>query len=177
MATLGNLENKPVLVSEMRKYVGDISAHARGGNTLKATKTGAIVNVDDAYAGALLKLTAYGNSVQNGTPTPDAPVEIKSVAGVKAVTAGKNLLDVSNYVGRTNIGLTYSYADGAIRVSGTSTGTSYSIPTPNKIASWMQFLPAGTYTLSFETVNNTFAMGIWSIDATGICYRSSAKCD
>ena len=123
MATTGNLDNKPILVSEMRKYVGDISAHARGGNTLKATKTGAMVSVDDAYAGALLKLTAYGNSVQNGTPTPESPVEIKSVHAISAVASGRNLLRLTAQTKTIN-GVTFTVNDdGTIVANGTATAT------------------------------------------------------
>lgn len=37
-------------------------------------------------------VTVYGNSIQNGTPTPDAPIAINSVTG-NLVSCGKNLFD------------------------------------------------------------------------------------
>lgn len=126
MATLGNLENKPVLVSEMREYVGNISAHARGGNTLKATKTGAMVSVDDAYAGRLLKLTAYGNSVQDGTPTPETPVPIKSVANIYATIVGRNILPTKAAETTEHYGVTFvRNTDGTVKITGTATSNAY----------------------------------------------------
>lgn len=158
MATTGNLDNKPVLVSEMRGYVGNISAHARGGNTLKATKTGAMVSVDDAYAGSLLKLTAYGNSIQDGTPTPDAPVEIKSVAGIGAHTSGKNLFCAAG-ITKTNHGISYIYdGTGAVKLSGTSNSTS-GVAITDFISSHQTIeLEPGSHTLSItQTSGNVKA--------------------
>lgn len=126
MSTTGNLENKPLTLSEMRDFIGDISAHARGGNTLKATKTGAMVSVDDAYAGRLLKLTAYGNSVQDGTPTPESPVEIKSVARIGATIAERNILPTKAAETATSNGITFTRnANGTITISGTATADAY----------------------------------------------------
>lgn len=89
-------------------------------NILKATETGAIVSTSDAYPSSLLGLVAYGNSVQNGTPTPETPVPIKSVAGAKACTSGKNL---ANFAPKSERGMTcVKNADGTVTISGTPTG-------------------------------------------------------
>ena len=51
--------------------------------------TGTVVSSDDAANLPPLSLTIHGKSVQDGTPSPSSPVEIRSVEG-------RNLLDDSN---------------------------------------------------------------------------------
>lgn len=122
-------------VAELASYV-PISA----GNILTATVGGTGVDTaDDAFAGPVTGFTIYGNSTQDGTPTPSAPVAIKSVAECDLMTAGANLLpeiatQTKNGVTITNNG------DGSYTLNGTATATvffegAYSKP-----------LPYGTYT-------------------------------
>ena len=98
------------------------------------TKGGEIVNNESSYTlnntvdYPLLGLNLYGKSTQDGTPTPENPVDIVSVgdSGSVAVQAcGKNLLDyslirvvVANGVGFTNNN------DGSFTVSGNKADTS-----------------------------------------------------
>lgn len=78
------------------------------------TKGGEIVNNESSYTlnntvhYPLLGLNLYGKSTQNGTPTPENPVDIVSVgdSGSVAVTAcGKNIVDPSKI---TNGGFDYA---------------------------------------------------------------------
>ena len=61
-----------------------------------------LINTTDAAELPLLGLTVYGESVQDGTPTPDSPVEIESVDNADLVmfdrTAGRITIDQSNTV-------------------------------------------------------------------------------
>lgn len=90
-----------------------------------------------------------GNSVQDGTPTPDTPVEIQSVGDLTT----KNLL-YSNATTRTINGVTMTYDNGGITLNGTCT-TSANFDLNNIV------LSAGTYTLSANVnkvpVNNGYA--------------------
>ena len=72
-------DNQIVRMKHLRPLTRELRSLAIVENALKATKTGTMVSVDDAYAGHLLGLTVYCNSVQDGTPTPESPVPIKSV--------------------------------------------------------------------------------------------------
>ena len=79
----------------------------------------------------------YGNSVQDGTPTPESPVEIQSVGDLVTDTeseyygkydipitvCGKNLLSYPyNFTTRTENGLTFTdNGDGSIKINGTAT--------------------------------------------------------
>lgn len=85
---------------------------------------GTVIQVQDASDNLLAGLRIFGRSTQDGTPTPDAPVEIVSVDKPVVTVAGKNLLSVpyKNGDSRTHGGLTYTVqADGGIHVTGTVT--------------------------------------------------------
>lgn len=65
-------------------------------NILVGTETGNTIAVDDAFSAPLCGLTVYGNSTQDGTPSPDNPVQIVSAGDSGSVIIkmmGKNLLD------------------------------------------------------------------------------------
>lgn len=91
----------------------------------------------------------YGNSVQDGTPTPESPVEIQSVGDLTT----KNLLDSSVTISTIN-GVTMTYDNGVITLNGTCTASANFVL--NNIV-----LSAGTYTLSANAnkvpVNNDYA--------------------
>ena len=77
----------------------------------------------------LIDYKIYGNSVQNGTPTPDSPVEIESV-GDRTV----NLIDYHNLSSTTNKGITYTNNnDGSFTANGTliDTLSTYSFEVPS----------------------------------------------
>lgn len=60
--------------------------------------SGESVTVDDASGARLAGLKLYGKSVQDGTPTPEAPVPIESVSNPTVNVYGGNLLsNDSNY--------------------------------------------------------------------------------
>ncbi len=91
-----------------------------------------------------------GNSVQNGTPTPDNPIEVKSFDG-EVVTSGKNLIDMEylmNYfnskLGRIVIS---KEADGSYKITNLNAGD-YEVPitlNPNK-----------RYAMRFKYKNNNW---------------------
>lgn len=95
--------------------------------------SGEIISVADSANAPLQGLTLYGKTVQNGTPTPSAPVPLESVGesiGVKV--CGKNLIgDNRGLIERTDKGITYTpvfHTDGTlayINVNGTATAKSY----------------------------------------------------
>lgn len=86
--------------------------------------SGALVNVTDALQARPNKLVVDGKAVQDGTPTPDAPVEIDVVDSPVSVKAtGKNLLRYPyNGLPRQEAGLSVTAnADGSVTVIGTPT--------------------------------------------------------
>ena len=56
-----------------------------------ASDTGKALAINDSSESAIKGLTAYGESTQDGTPTPDSPVEIVSVENPVIHVYGKNL--------------------------------------------------------------------------------------
>ena len=88
---------------------------------------GEVIAVSDASDRLFRGLHIYGKTIQNGTPTPDAPVPLESVGadGNVAVTVcGKNLLPMPPGTYENN-GVTYQiYEDGRIVANGTAEGIS-----------------------------------------------------
>ncbi len=93
------------------------------GATITGTLTGNPAAASDAIAAKPTTLAVGGNSTQDGTPTPEAPVEIESVDALELTFAGANVFD-------TNFEQTYSiYSltvknDGTGRFTFSTTGTS-----------------------------------------------------
>ena len=124
------------------------------------TKGGEIVNNESSYTlnntvdYPLLGLNLYGKSTQDGTPTPENPVDIVSVgdSGSVAVQAcGKNLLDYAKFKTKTDNGVSFiNNNDGSITVSGKKTDITkdgYIAYTLTHDESTRLFTP-GTYSLS-----------------------------
>lgn len=111
--------------------------------------SGALVNVTDALQARPNKLVVDGKAVQDGTPTPDAPVEIDVVDSPVSVQAtGKNLVRYP-YDGlpKQQAGLSVTAnADGSVTVIGTATAL-VGIYLPG-IWSAGATLKPGTYTFS-----------------------------
>lgn len=100
------------------------------GKTVEIVKTasGSVISVSDSADYRLLGLKLYGKSVQDGVPTPEAPVEIESAGDGGNVTAritGTNLLDFSGAVlnpSGTYHGVTVALTgDGGYTITGTLT--------------------------------------------------------
>ena len=97
--------------SEAQSAAGEIDA-----GLIVENASGEVVSVADSAAAKLRGLRIYGKSVQDGVPTPEAPVEIESAGDGGSITAticGKQLLNF-------NFGNYYTDADGTI-----VTGNSY----------------------------------------------------
>ena len=124
--------------------------------------TGAAIAVKDSANLPFVGLSIYGRSTQDGTPTPDAPVDIVSVGGNGSIEVGvwgKNLLAYP-YIETTKTanGVTFTdNGDGSITLNGTATSTTYfklnDLPNVNgKITAFG--CPANgsysTYALSFD---------------------------
>ncbi len=102
---------------------------SRGGDGKNADKASSYA-LNNAADYPLMALSLYGKSVQDGTPAPDAPVDIVSVGdsgSVEIKTCGKNL--VYHNVNNTNFdGLSVrSNADGSLTVNGTVANGNYEI--------------------------------------------------
>lgn len=105
------------------------------------TASGNPITLTDSAENKPLGMTLYGWSKQDGTPSPDNPVEIES-AGMKWST-GKNLLDYSIMKSKTAYGVTLkNNNDGTFLLQGVCTESF------NFIADNVVTLKAGTYTIA-----------------------------
>lgn len=84
---------------------------------------GSAITVNDASDNYVQGLRIFGRSTQDGTPTPDAPVEIVSVDKPVVTVSGKNLIPYPYYQNSvTSSGATFTAQDdGGILGSGTAT--------------------------------------------------------
>lgn len=123
----------PVYHSELKPWIKWwILKRLNGGeSTLKAVtiSSGTLTKVDKSMGLSIKEY--YGNTVQNGTPTPEAPVEVKTISGDNTFTinsvnyrldlGGKNLLKIVKDSATIN-GITFiQNEDGSIGVKGTAT--------------------------------------------------------
>ena len=67
---------------------------------------GEVISLNDASDNYLRGLRIFGKSTQDGTPTPEKPVEIVSIENPVVTVAGKNLLDLSTFTDRAVTGVT-----------------------------------------------------------------------
>ena len=107
---------------------------------------GEVISVADAAYRPLKGLSIYGKTIQNGTPTPSAPVALESVGESIGVTvAGKNLLPFPYATTpQTMSGVTFTHGtDGTITCNGTASEKLWYQLNKNFV-----FLPGVTYTLS-----------------------------
>ena len=76
----------------------------------------------DSDNGKIQDMMIYGKSSQDGTPTPENPVEIKSVVNPTVKLLGSNILKIRDGEYQ-NVGCTITVSNGVIKLNGTSTGT------------------------------------------------------
>ena len=118
-----------------------------------ATATGqmlAITNPENIKA-PIASFEMTGNTIQNGTPAPSAPVPIQTVTGRQTVTvAGKNILDYVTYFrSGTYNGITATLNDdGSITISGKPTSNYVQIVTVHDITDLLE--DGATYSLSSD---------------------------
>jgi hypothetical protein len=111
------------------------------------TYTGTQINVVDSINARMKNWILGGNTNQNGTPTPDAPIDIHNVIGENNVieNTGKNLYEpIANNVNLNGLVPTIEN-DGSISVSGTPTQI-----WSNVCGEVKTYLEAGTYTFSIS---------------------------
>lgn len=117
-ATLATIpEDYTALQAQADKLTRDRAA------AIVCSAEGSAVVVTDASNDPLQGLRIFGRSTQDGTPSPDAPVEIVSLAAPKVQVCGKNLLPFPYKEGTvTKNGVTFTVQDdGSIHLEGTAT--------------------------------------------------------
>lgn len=93
-------DNETLITAENLNAIQDsiIDLEKLGPDAIISTASGDVIAVSDSSAKKLVGFSVYGKSTQDGTPTPDAPVDIVSVCDGGTMTCklfGKNLFDAS----------------------------------------------------------------------------------
>lgn len=128
---------------------------AEGGGNGSVISDGGTVTGTVEYP--IIELNMYGKSVQDGTPTPDVPIDIVNIGddgNVKITSHGKNIFDFNAW--KNNItyvaDATYAIIDNGITVTVKST-----IPTGDgrvNTGYLIDVMPGRKYTLSMDTATN-----------------------
>ena len=127
------------------KYITDTEVSQSYANALVSDTAEAemIVLPDQQPDTHMNTFTVYGVSQQDGTPTPDTPVEVVSAEDFDVVCSGKNLINESNQWYSQYGNISSTFADGVWTITNTHTA--------NRTARFdIGALPAGTYTMSFS---------------------------
>nr|DAZ34683.1 MAG TPA: BppU domain protein [Caudoviricetes sp.] len=150
--------------------------------TISQTRANALVS-DTAESETLLlsdqqpdthmnTFTVYGVSQQDGTPTPDTPVEVVSAEDFDVVCSGKNLINESNQWYSQYGNVSSTFADGTWTITNASGNGKSAV---FEIGS----LPAGTYTINQSTSKSLHLQAdgktIWQTDSFPKTFTFTAK--
>lgn len=164
-----------------RGFGGAIGGSGGGGSIPEVEKTasGKGISILDSMEKPLKGLRLFGNTTQNGTPSPDSPVPMESVGdggsiGVKVI--GKNLIPYP-YPDTTKTvnGVTFTdNGDGSITVNGAATGgqATFTVATDLNISGvfCLSGRPIGEVTQSYSLqpkVDNTWSVENYDIGNGG----------
>ncbi len=112
-------------------------------------------HITDSDKGLIQDLKIYGQSKQDGEPSPSNTVEIKNVVNPTIKVIGKNLIKFDESFKAFHAGITMTYEKGGIRMTGTATSDgNIRIIDPNKeIIKWNK----NKYTVSLKAKDECFA--------------------
>lgn len=131
-AMLDSLEDTKADIGQMIVQVSEAVSRAEqaAGPAIVNQASGDVIAVSDSSDRLVHGLRVFGKTVQNDTPSPNAPVELESAGangsiGVKVL--GKNLIPFPYITkDKTQNGITFAVLnDGGIKVSGTATDATY----------------------------------------------------
>ena len=124
--------------------------------------SGSSITLNNTEDGALFtSLKINGDTSQNGTPTPTAPINVDVVTGDNTINVcGKNLFDINETLYSGEI----SKYNNGFTLTNNSTYRTLSILLPNSI-------PAGIYKITYEIKNSTLS----NINKLNLSFRSSSS--
>lgn len=95
------IEQNKTDIASLKAETGSLKEDLGGLNDKKITKFYASnlgeIHITDSDNGKIQDMMLYGKSSQDGTPTPENPVEIKSVVNPTVKVYGKNLFDSKKF--------------------------------------------------------------------------------
>lgn len=117
-------------------------------NEIKNTASGEAIKLTDSAEKPAKLLNIYGKTTQNGTPTPDAPLDLESVGeSVEVSVYGKNLFDGLLEKGGVHSDTGVNYSSASVRT-----------------ANYIQIKPNTTYTISREVTTSNIRTRFYAKD-------------
>lgn len=126
---------------------------------------GKVITINDAPAEAqLASFRLDGETSQNGTPTPSAPVAVNTTTGENVVKiTGKNLLKLTNGTYSSN-GVTAVVNNGVVSLSGTATANAYVVLTAQ--ADYYSLTLNGSYKMTTQTTSGIYNVVYYGTSST-----------
>lgn len=126
------LEKNPVKPGATTEQAQQIEQNKKDVNSLREDLSNKITkfyasnqgetHLTDSDNGKIQDMVLYGKSSQDGTPTPENPVEIKGVVNPTVKVRGANLLKL-DFTPKSNSGVTIDVVENKIRFHGTISST------------------------------------------------------
>ena len=93
-------------------------------NFPKVSGTGSNLSLTPTYEAPMRSEIYYGDTLQNGTPTPSSPIDIQTATGLQNINiTGKNLFDINNSGGKTQC--SFNITGNNLEITSSTTGNSY----------------------------------------------------
>ena len=135
---------------------GTVESLVRGkGGAIVCEVEGTAVAVDDSSDMQIQGMRIFGRSTQDGIPTPDAPVEIKSVENSVVTVCGENILNPNALLQKSQYhGIVAEHeGDGIFHFYGTVTSTQATSHITTELA--IPIDPSHNYTMCAEVISGS----------------------
>lgn len=142
--------------------VGGSTQVVGGKLEVKLSESATGTSVTTGSTSALRELQVHGKSVQNGTPTPDAPVEVQVVEGANLLPVTTQTRTMNGVTARVNV-------DGSISLSGTSTaeGDVYIYGGWQASSVDFDYIAGSSYTLSITPIMSGVVAKVYTFTSEG----------
>ena len=165
---LGEIDLK---VQENTTTITTIETQVNNITNTKGEAEGKNIHITDSAEETLVDISLQGESTQNGTPTPDNPIEIENVEGnIEFKVEGKNVIPIKTNQQKTYHSLTISvdekqtFCINGTHLESTAKSTAFRLNSNILEANYMNYIPndlknfvldAGKYTLTFNHLSGT----------------------
>ena len=145
-----NFTNGQILKAEHLNHIEDGVLNSLEQNAIVCTKSGEVVSITDASNQPFYGLSIYGKTTQDGTPTPENPVELKNAVVSTISIVGTNFLPYPHAsTSKVQGGITFTdNGDGTVTVNGTATERVIYYVTYGDFARALELKAGVTYHLS-----------------------------
>ena len=156
---------KSNVVSELPETGEEDTFYLVNREATEQTATGKTINFTNSdNSGDITDFQLDGETSQNGTPTPSAPVAVNTTTGENTVKIrGKNLLKLTNGTYSSN-GVTAVVNNGVVSLSGTATANAYVVLTAR--ADYYSLTLNGSYKMTTQTTSGIYNVVYYGTSST-----------